>query len=110
MREYRATNGPEQDRDRGEVVTPVAHPGSLPEDFKGLEQFLDPSVGRLGAVRGNVFPNFVQIRIRIDTENVAVHARVFRRSADLRCNRARARTGSTVSPRSRAARRRQEMA
>jgi hypothetical protein len=99
-------DGPEQNRVSGQVFAPVSHAGSLSEGFKRIEKFFDPVVGSVDIVRSDVFPNIVQIEVRINADDEAAHARGFRRSPDLRRNRARASAGSTLSPRSREAARR----
>ena len=52
-------DGPEQNRERGKVFAPVTHAGSAPEGFKRIEQFPDPSVRGVRAVRSNVFPDIL---------------------------------------------------
>jgi hypothetical protein len=101
-----SADGPEQNREGGQVFSPVSHAGGLAEGLKRIEQFFDPAIGGVDIVRRDELPDIVQIEFRINAENVTAYARGFRRSTDLRCNRARASAGSTVSPRSSEARRR----
>ena len=84
----------------------MAHARRLPEGFECIEQLSDSPVSGVDIIRSDVFPNLVEIELDSGAENVAAHARGFRRCSDLRCNRERVAIGSTTSPRSRAARRR----
>jgi hypothetical protein len=69
----------------------------------GPELSLDPGSNASSAT---ISGTDVQIKVRINAEDVAAHPRGFRRSEDFRCKRARAAIGSTLSPRSRDASRR----
>src|ERR1035438_7108440 len=99
-------NCPEQNRIGGEVFALVPDARHASNGFERIEQLRDPLIGGVNAVGRDILPDVVEIEIRTGTENVIAHGRGFRRCSDLRRNLARAATGSTVSPRSRAARRR----
>jgi hypothetical protein len=50
---------PEQHRVRSQVFAPVPHSGSSSESLKCVEQLLDPTVGSVDIVRGDVLPDIV---------------------------------------------------
>ena len=61
--------------------------------FKCIEQLSDPAIGGVEVIGGDIFPNLVEIEVRIDAKNEAAHARDLRRCSDLLCNRALAVVG-----------------
>jgi hypothetical protein len=78
---------------RREILAPVTRSRCLREGFKRVEQSTNPAVGGIAVIRGDVFPDLLEIKLRIDAEDVAAHPRSLRRWSDLRRKRARAAAG-----------------
>ena len=81
------------------VFTPMPDTGIAPKRIESVEQLPDPAIGSFDVVRSGVFPGIIQIKVGISAEGVAAHPADFRHSVDFRCDRARASTGSILSPR-----------
>lgn len=99
-------NRPEQNRVSGQVLAFMTDAGRFANGLKRVEQLVDPSVGGVKIVLGDIVLYAIQVAVGILAQDVTRHASVFRLCSDLRLSRARASAGETCWPRSSVSRRR----
>src|SRR5208283_615311 len=99
-------NRPEQHRQLGEVLPIVAHARRARKGLERTKQLSEPAVGGVDVIGGEVFPDFVEVEVGINAENITRHGVRFRRFCDFCRSLARDSTGSMFSPRSSEASRR----
>ncbi len=97
---------PEKNRKVGKVFPLMPHTGIPCESFKRIEEPCALAVRRMNALFGDVVPSIIQVLFRVAAKNVTAQACRFRRSCDFRWRRVRTSAGSTLSPRSKEAKRR----